>query len=91
MFNTFIRDNVLRYSVESWCDFIKKFTVPIEDDSSIYLINSYPIMVLNLEVNLNFKRKKEKVSKHTKVRKEDEEDDKEKDHEEPIKYEPSYQ
>jgi dynein heavy chain len=91
MFNTYLRDNVLRQGVESWCAFVRRFTVPERIDENIWKVNDYPIIVLNLEVNLNFKRKKEK-SKHPK-RKENEEEpevkDKDADLEEPIKYDPT--
>ena len=48
------------------------------------------MLVLNLEVNLNFKRRKEKVKK-TKDRKEkdDEDDEKTMEPDDPIKYEPT--
>lgn len=45
---------------------MKKFTVPDKIDENIWRVNDYPMLVINLEVNLNFKRKKEKTNKHKK-------------------------
>lgn len=92
MFNAYLRENVLRQGVESWIDFVKKFTVPDKIDGNIWKVNDYPMIVINLEVNLNFKKKKEKT-KHKKEKPVEGEEDplKEKDAEqdEAIKYEPN--
>ena len=86
MFHTSVRDQVLRFSCESWCDFVKKFTVPLEGDSNIWRVNDFPLLVMNMEVNLNFKRKKEK----TKKKKDEVEEEGDKEADEPIKYEPTH-
>ena len=64
--------------MESWIDFVKKFTVPEKIDENIWKVNDYPMLVINLEVNLNFKRKKEKT-KHKKEKVPDGEEDAAKD------------
>lgn len=85
MFNTYMRENVLRRSVELWCEFVRGFVEP--KGERIWRINDYPMLILNLEVNLNFKKKKEKTTKHHKqsTTQQLEED------EQAIKYEPSEQ
>ena len=87
MFNTYLRDNVLRQGVESWCTFVRRFTVPDRIDESIWQVNDYPMLVLNLEVNLNYRRRRDKPPKG-KTKPEDEVQDDKKD-EEPIRYEPT--
>jgi dynein heavy chain len=90
MFNSYLRENVLRQGVESWCAFVRKFTVPDKIDENIWRVNDYPMIVLNLEVNLNFKRKKDKP-KHGKRKDAGDEDgaDAKDENDEPIRYEPT--
>ncbi|KAM3134228.1 hypothetical protein pb186bvf_013648 [Paramecium bursaria] len=89
MFNSFLRENVLRQNCESWVNFIKKFTYPPSQGEGIWKINDYPMIILNLEVNLQFKRKKD-------VRKKKDEKEKEpsnvgEEEESPINFSPSFQ
>ncbi|CAD8115295.1 unnamed protein product [Paramecium sonneborni] len=63
MFSYYIRENVVKQNCQSWIDFLKKFTSPKEGEQ--WKINEYPLLILKLEVNLNFKKSKrnEKKSK----------------------------
>lgn len=51
MFNTYIRDNVLKGTVEKWCDFLFSFLPPEENEKNIWQIGSYPLLILDLTVN----------------------------------------
>ena len=51
MFSNYVRENVLIFNLRNWCEFVKKFTLPIQGDRSPWIINRYPLMVLNLTVS----------------------------------------
>ncbi|CAK93776.1 unnamed protein product (macronuclear) [Paramecium tetraurelia] len=61
MFTNYIRENVVKWNCIAWVDFIKKFTTPKQGE--YWRINDYPLMILNLEVNLSFKRSKKNEKK----------------------------
>lgn len=44
MFNTYIRNNVVKNNIDDWCDFIKKFTIPDYESDEIWMINDYPLL-----------------------------------------------
>jgi len=44
MFNTYIRNNVVKNNIDNWCDFIKKFTIPDYESNDIWMINDYPLL-----------------------------------------------
>lgn len=45
-------------TINNWCNFIKKFTVPSENEPDIWSINDYPLLIINLCVNEDFYNKK---------------------------------
>lgn len=51
MFNTYMRKDFVEGTIDNWCDFIKKFTVPKENEENIWSINDYPLLIINLCVN----------------------------------------
>lgn len=64
MFNTAVRENVIKGNIQDYCDFVKKFTLPIEKDKdNIWTINNFPLIILKLQVNLTKNKKKEKKKK----------------------------
>lgn len=71
MFNTFMRQNVVAGTVETYCLFLRNFTVPAENDENIWLVNNYPLLELNLTVNQAWKKKKEKTKKEHKEKTEE--------------------
>lgn len=71
MINTFVRDNLVKRTVDEYCEFLRRFNVPKEGDSEIWRINEYPLLVINLVVNPNFKRKRDnKKDKNSRKREE---------------------
>ncbi len=64
--NTFIRENLVHRTINDYCDYLKKFTIPfmpnnyskLNDDSDLWQINDFPLLIVNLIVNSNFKKKK---------------------------------
>ena len=61
MFNTYLRQNVVKGNVELWCESLKKFTFPTSSSGSEWKINNQPLIILNLNVNTE-------ISKHRKKR-----------------------
>lgn len=49
MFNTFVRANVVEFSLNNYVNFLKRFTVPDDDEPNIWSINDYPLLVLTLK------------------------------------------
>lgn len=90
MFNTYMRDNLVTKNIDNYCAFIKKFTRPSDSsEDDVWMTNSFPLLVLNLQVNPNKGKKKDKKKKKDEksatmtVEAVDDEDL-------PIFYEPSY-
>lgn len=46
-----MRQNVVAGTVDTYCHFLRNFTVPSENDDDIWLVNNYPLLELNLTVN----------------------------------------
>lgn len=63
MFNTYIRENLVKGNILDYCDFIKKFTFPLEKEKSLWKVNTFPLIILNLQVNMNKKKKEKKKKK----------------------------
>lgn len=61
MFNWYVRDLVFKQNVEDYVSFVKKFTVPVKGLS--WNISRSPLIVIDLRVNINYKRKTEKGKK----------------------------
>ena len=76
--------------------FIKKFIIPDKNDTNIWNINNYTLLILNLNVNKDDKKRKRKEDKKKKTYKKDkddkDEDDKEdeKENNEVIYFEPNF-
>lgn len=58
MFNTYMRQNYVSKTVKEYVAFLKDFTEPKEDGEDVWPVNDYPLLELNLTVNLKWKPKK---------------------------------
>jgi len=61
-FATFVQNFIVNYTIEDYCDFLKRFTEKVagEEDQEEWLINEYPLLTLNLCINTNVKKEKQK-------------------------------
>ncbi len=57
MMNTYVRNFIVTNNINDWCNFIKKFTIPDSQYGQNWLINDYPLMIINLEVNTKLQDK----------------------------------
>lgn len=58
MFNTYLRQNVVRGNIEHWCGFLRRFTLPAQHPAlPIWRITQTPLLVLNLNVNQHKKKR----------------------------------
>lgn len=57
MLNTYVRNFLLSNNIQDWCQFVQKFTIPAQDAEDIWLINDYPLLSINLEVNTKLQDK----------------------------------
>ena len=60
MFNTYMRTNVVKGTIDEYCLFLRNFSVPDEDDPNIWSINDYPLLEINLTVNKDYMTNLEK-------------------------------
>jgi hypothetical protein len=73
MFRTYTEESVLHLNIHQWVDFIKCFNAPTEGLSSPWRMWEWPILYLNLTVNLNVRKKKQTKKKGEVVKEDDEE------------------
>lgn len=86
LFNTVIRQNIFEGSIQIYMDFLRKYVVPSDNTSNLYIISSTPLIVLQLNVNpIKQKTKKKSKRDHKEVK----EQLIEEDLEEIIFYEPN--
>lgn len=57
MLNTYVRNFLLTNNIQDWCQFVQKFTIPPQDAQDIWLINDFPLLSINLEVNTRLQDK----------------------------------
>ncbi|KAL4494234.1 hypothetical protein ABPG73_018753, partial [Tetrahymena malaccensis] len=91
MFNTFMRENVVKGNINDYCKFIQKFTIPEQNDESIWHINNFPLLILNLQLNQKPKKKGKKPNKDRKEETPASQQKEEYEEEDIIYYEPTYQ
>jgi len=65
MFNTYLRQNIVKGNIDHWCDFLKRFTLPDQQNYSsenIWKITQTPLLVLNLNVNAHKKKRQKNAT-----------------------------
>ena len=62
MFNTYLRQNIVKGNIDHWCDFLRRFTLPSSNSSTLQIwhITQTPLLILNLNVNSQYKKKRPK-------------------------------
>lgn len=60
MFNTFLRQNIVKGNIDHWCKFLKSFTLPASGEKELWKITTTPLLILNLNVNHTKKRGRQK-------------------------------
>lgn len=53
-----MREAIIKYNIKRYCDFIRNFLIPKENDPDIWSVKPYPMIIFNLIVNKNFNDKK---------------------------------
>ncbi|EAS04067.1 axonemal dynein heavy chain (macronuclear) [Tetrahymena thermophila SB210] len=70
MFNSYIRQLIVQQNIREYVNFFKRFTQPKStntlDHEQNWLINNFPLLIVNLRVNTNYKRRKDKKKKDEK-------------------------
>lgn len=59
-FNTFMRQSIITFNIKKYCDFIRDFLIPQENDPDIWSVKPYPLIIFNLIVNKNYNDNKKK-------------------------------
>lgn len=62
MFNTYLRECLVRNNVEDYVTFIQRFSLP-KLPADTWTLTTYPLIIVYLKVNTNYKRKKDKKYK----------------------------
>lgn len=62
MFNTYLRSYLVRNNIDEYVTFIQRFSMP-KLPADTWTLTTYPLIIVYLKVNTNYKRKKEKKHK----------------------------
>lgn len=58
MFNEDVRQMIVQGNLNDYRHFIRNFAVPRPEKGELWLINNFPLIILNLTVNINVKKHK---------------------------------
>lgn len=91
MFNTYLRQNIVKGNIDHWCEFLRRFTLPQQTSNlSAWKITQTPLLVLNLNVSQHKKKRVKNATLASKPGLERKESIQDENDDEILFFEPNY-